>query len=190
MEFTGPKTKDFIYNYTDANGLQYAIIGPYAPATEEDWMATTIGVSTKCSALPPSGCTRGEAVQKGFVESYHQPFNCSVEQGAPFNISGNITGFMHDIFYFDFHKYLRDEKPFNANLIGWDDPDIHPENVTDDEEVFKNPWTTLSQATIEVDRPDYPEALNDTSRLWLDPADVFDYTMLMCTTTGKLPPES
>jgi hypothetical protein len=147
-------------------------------------MATTLGVSTQCSAVPPSGCTLGETHEKDYTETL-QHFNCSVTEGAPFNISGNVTGYMHEIYYFDFHKYLRDESPFNAELLGWNDSNLLPAGVSDDEEIFKNPWTTLSQATIEVDRPDYPNELNDTSRIWRAPDDGYDYTMLMCNTTGK-----
>ncbi|KAL5446676.1 hypothetical protein PMIN07_001393 [Paraphaeosphaeria minitans] len=182
IEFYGPKTIDSIYNYTDSDGLQFALVGPHVPPAENDWKATTIGVSTQCSAIPPSGCTR-DVPYENDLQGNQQAFNCSIAKGAPLDVSGNITGYMHEIHYFDFHKYLRDENPFKAKIIGWNDSKTPPSDVSDDEEVFKNPWKTLSQATIEVDRPDYPEELNDTSRLWPDADNNYDYTMLLCETT-------
>lgn len=136
--------------------------------------------------MPPSGCTRAKENSTGFASEILQPFTCSKEKGAGFDIAGNISGFLHDIHYFDFHKYLRDSNPFSEDLLGWDDPIEVTKNVKDDEEVFKNPFMTLSRATIEVDRQNYPEALNDTNRLWVDPYSNFDYTMLICNTTGTL----
>lgn len=111
-----------------------------------------------------------------------------MKKGAGIDVSGNITGYMHDIFYFDFHKYLRDSSPFDAELLGWEDHTDVSKKVTDDEEVFRNPWMSLSQATIEVDRQDYPDALNDSKRIWLDPDNVYDHTLLLCNTTGTQPP--
>ncbi|KAK7179762.1 hypothetical protein PSPO01_14154 [Paraphaeosphaeria sporulosa] len=182
LEFDGPKTRDSIYNYTDSNGLQFALVGPHVPPAENDWKATTIGVSTQCSAIPPLACTQGAPSENDFQES-RQSFNCSMAKGAPLDVSGNITGYMHEIYFFNFHKYLSDESPFKANILGWNDSKIHPADISDDDDVFKNPWKSLSQATIEVDRPDYPEQLNDTSRLWPDPDNNYDYTMLLCDTT-------
>ncbi|KAJ4295177.1 hypothetical protein N0V90_007187 [Kalmusia sp. IMI 367209] len=117
-----------------------------------------------------------------FAQGYHQDFKCTADK-AGFNIEGNITGYMHDIFYFDFHKYLSEAYPFESDTIGWLDSKIDAAKVTDDEEVFKNPWVSLSQATLEMDRSDYPEGMNNSDALWSGNDNPFDFAMLLCTTT-------
>ena len=185
VEYPGPNSRDAIYNFTNADGLQFALVGPHLQLAEDDWIATTFGVSTQCSAVPTYGCTRGNASDYSFANESYQPFNCSTEKGAGLDASGNITGYMFEIFHIDFHKYLHDDTPFIGKLRGWNESDQVAATVSDDEEVFKNPWRTLTQLTIQLERQDYPEALKDPQRLWLYPKSTFDFTMLLCTTTGE-----
>lgn len=184
IEVGGPRSNDAIYNYTAPDGLHFSLVGPASPPSDTDWKATSIGVSASCAPVPPSACTRDAISTNGSHLDVSENFRCTREK-AGFEARGNMSGYLHDIYFFDFHKYLHEPYPFDATyMVGFDEAPETALNVTDDEEVFKNPWTSLSVATIELDRADYPDTMKgDDLPIWHDGTSPYDFTLLVCNTT-------
>ncbi|ORX97952.1 hypothetical protein BCR34DRAFT_158720 [Clohesyomyces aquaticus] len=174
-----------VMNYTDADGLQFAIAAPAKVPSNIDWEAESFAVSTQCRAIPYSACDVD--AQNTPVENPILHFNCS-EERAGIDVAGDAYYWNQQMMYFDFHKYIHEKPAFSpTTLSGGPSPDgmetinTTAPNVTDSEanDVFRNPWHWIAAIAVYEDNDLLSSTQPDIWRAgW-----VYDLMMLLCNTT-------
>ncbi|KAF2726617.1 hypothetical protein EJ04DRAFT_571109 [Polyplosphaeria fusca] len=178
-DFDVGSASNYALNFTDEEGLQFAIIGPTLADPQIDWTATTIGVSTECAAVPRHACNLTDTDGGAWKSGYINAFDCGQGPGGV-NMSGNMSTTMFAMHFYDFHKYLSEPPPFNqSGFLGEDTIYAKAANVTDDEEVFQNPWTHLSIVDIEEDTYRLPGSFSSDEGVWLFSGDVYYWMILV-----------
>ncbi|KAF2465375.1 uncharacterized protein BDR25DRAFT_346241 [Lindgomyces ingoldianus] len=131
-----------IFNFTDKSGLTYAILGPADIPDTIDWAAASFATTTQCRAVLPRNCD----VQPPSVDDLTGgiQFNCTKER-AGVDVSGNITHATAQIHYVDAHRLFNDSPAFigrvdDSDTPGFKDAKKLAPNLTEQSEVFNNPW--------------------------------------------------
>lgn len=178
----GEPTEDYVLNYTESDGTQYAITGPSDVTLQTDWEAASFAVSSKCSIIPKTGC-------KVFGGPRNFGFSCQVKNGAPMEFYGNMTDEFYSINFGRFHSYLEETGPFlGTPSMGWvkglDKVNETAPNVTetDAQQLWKNPWPWYAEVSLLADEKDLPSDIRETA--WL--LDGLGYKMVInCSSTGE-----
>jgi hypothetical protein len=181
-------------NFTDANGVQYAVIGPVDAGNSMDWKATSFGVSTVCSAIQETACNVSKPL-KGAKNDQGSPimlvpFNCT-KGTAGIDISGNLTSQNTATHMMNFHKYAAEDVPFFGNtLVDLEDFATVLENINNGEdanEVLKNDWSVLVMRKIpsatQGDFLQLPPSFITDARIWKHPL-LGAFVLLNCNVTG------
>jgi hypothetical protein len=161
----GEPLDNYVLNYTDADGNQYAIVGPAEMPPSTDWEASSFALSSKCTAIPAVACD----IEQGGLSLF--PFRCTETRGSPFNLTGNLTDkFFASLDFMKFHRYLEEQSPFiNQWFIGYDNESISTiaPNVTEEEadQMWSNPWRWMAQVSLLIDQKDLPSDMAGTT--WL-----------------------
>jgi hypothetical protein len=176
----GEPLENYVLNYTDADGTQYAIVGPADMPQSLDWEASSFALSSKCIAIPAAACD----IEQGGPSLF--PFRCTESRGSPFNFTGNLRDdFFASLDFMKFHRYLEEQSPFiNQGLMGYGNESsaIAP-NVTkeDSDQMWSNPWRWMAQVSLLVDQQDLPSDMGGT--VWL--LDGLGFEMIVdCHSTG------
>ena len=177
--------KDYALNYTDADGISYAIIGPPRTSPDLDWTATSFAISTQCSAIPFNACNiTVETVDEETIF----PFSCSAAKGG-IDLDANMTFFTHQFHYLDAHKYFpersgpfRHKGPLAKNLSRSIGLNLTNEDAND---VFRNPFRTLNMASVMVDTGTLSDEFLADPRIWSHESFPVYFTIMACNVTGK-----
>jgi hypothetical protein len=184
-------------NFTDANGIQYAVIGPAGVDDSLDWKATTFGVSTTCSVIaervcntsgPITGAKNGQGSPIMLV-----PFKCTAST-AGIDIAGNLTSQNTATHMMNFHKYAAEDVPFFGNtLVDLEDFATVLQNINageDANEILKNNWSVLVMrkisSAVQGDFSQLPPSFMTDTRIWKHPL-LGAFVLLNCNVTGTLP---
>lgn len=182
-------------NFTSLDGVQYAVVGPANVDPDEDYKASSFGVSTSCAAIPNKGCDIAPPIMNVKDGSGSPillvPFACSKNRTG-IDIVGNLTSHNTKTHMPDFHKYAADSSPFFINSLetpkGLSDDDIRAafQNETADE-IFRNPWSVLALRKIpfaqQADFESLPDAFRNDMRIWKH--DVLGaFALMLCNVTG------
>jgi hypothetical protein len=186
-------------NFTDVSGVQYALVGPADGNNNMDWKATSLGVSTICSAIPEGACnvsrpTTGAKNGQGSPVML-VPFNCTVET-AGIDIQGNLTSQNTATHMMNFHKYAAESTPFFGNtLFDLVDFDTVLENINNGEdanEILKNDWSVLVlrkiPSAVQGDFSQLPPSFVTDARIWKHPL-LGAFVLLHCNVTGTFSEE-
>ncbi|KAF2650131.1 hypothetical protein K491DRAFT_149337 [Lophiostoma macrostomum CBS 122681] len=169
-----------ILNFTNAEGVQYAVVAPANVGPSYDWKASSFGVSTTCSAIPEGACSLSDPITNAKDGQGSPimlvPFNCTKEQ-AGIDITGNITSHNTKVHMLDFHKYAAESQPFLNNSIdylGDFKTILQSINAGEDaNQIFKNPWHALAMRKIpfasQGDFSQLPPSFQNDSRVWKHP---------------------
>ncbi|KAK7191620.1 hypothetical protein PSPO01_02069 [Paraphaeosphaeria sporulosa] len=165
-------------NFTNANGVQYAVVGPPNADPAEDYKATSFGVSTSCAAIPQGGCEVGPPITN-VTDGQGSPvmlvpFSCS-KNSSGIDIVGNLTSHNTVTNMLNFHKYASESSPFLSKIMetpdGLSNVDIltRIQNETADE-VFRNSWSVLALRKIpfaqQADFERLPKPFRNDTRIW------------------------
>jgi hypothetical protein len=142
---------NYALNYTDADGTQYAIVGPPEMPPSTDWKASSFALSSKCTAIPAAACDIEQRGPSLF------PFRCEEARGSSLD-------------FMKFHPYLEEQSPFiNQWLTGYDNESISTivPNVTEEEadQTWSNPWRWMAQVSLLIDQKDLPSDMAGTNDL-------------------------
>jgi hypothetical protein len=188
-------------NFTDANGVQYSLVGPADADSSMDWKATSLGVSTTCSAIPEGACnvfqpiTGAKSAQGSPIMLV--PFNCT-KSTAGIDIQGNLTSQNTATHMMNFHKYAAEDVPFFGNtLVNLKNFSIVLENINNGEdanEILKNNWTVLVMrkipSAVQGDFSQLPSSFMTDTRIWKHDL-LGAFVLLNCNVTGtpfRIPP--
>jgi hypothetical protein len=184
-----------ILNFTNAEGVQYAVVAPANVDPSYDWKASSFSVSTTCSAIPEGACTLSDPITNAKDGQGSPvmlvPFNCTKEE-AGIDITGNITSHNTKVHMLDFHKYAAESNPFLNNSIEYlGDFDVILQSINageDADQIFKNPWRALALRKIpfasQGDFSQLPPSFRNDSRVWKHPL-LGALTLMVCNITGK-----
>jgi hypothetical protein len=132
----GEPLEDYVLNYTEHEGTQYAVVGPSKASQQVNQEASSFAVASNCSVIPQSGC----AIIQG---TSTLGFDCRKKNGSPLNFGGSMTDGFYSLNFGQFHKYLEEQPLFvSQSLMSWDNvPKIAP-NLTEDDapQLWNNPW--------------------------------------------------
>lgn len=183
---TQVQVESYVFNYTDAQGINYVLIKPSELDPNLDWHGTGFGLSSQCTAIPRRACTLSEPSKTklgGFAS--RQNFTCELPDGK--NVSGQTSTYTHTTWFRDWHKYKEEPAPF-GDLYPAEPFDPRADNATseDAETMFRNPWHWISELVINHgDTANTPEAiLNSSAAFYFPASDLLRY-YLSCNTTGK-----
>ncbi|KAF2658707.1 hypothetical protein K491DRAFT_776247 [Lophiostoma macrostomum CBS 122681] len=143
----GTSPEHNILDYSDADGVPYAIVGPKDVSASTDWQATTFAVSLQCDALRNDSC----AFQGQFDSDLGTAANFSCTQGS--DLSGTLYNIQSQTYSPDFHRYVLEPTPFegvkNTVFVDQDLLDLAA-NLTHDEtaDLFRNPWHFTAAANL------------------------------------------
>jgi hypothetical protein len=183
-----------VFNYTDNDGVNYAIIGPSGIGPDVDWMATSYAVSSTCEAAPARACnmTGPQGIGEGDIT---WAFNCTSSIAGGVDLAGNFTNNIFDQFVFNNHKYLGANGPFATTSKPDFRPDVNESIVgevteQDNNDTFRNPWSWAAMVGLGP-----PEAGNGAevigystnSRVLTDPEMGYQFMLVHCNTTGTFP---
>ncbi|KAF2874177.1 hypothetical protein BDV95DRAFT_666115 [Massariosphaeria phaeospora] len=194
FDLMNSKSKDYqIFNFTDSNDLQYALVGPGGVDTAMDWKATSFGVSTSCSAIPEDACAVKNSTMKEIDDGPNQvvtlkPFRCTLDR-AGIDVSGNITPSVTGVHTMNFHKYLRESTPFyDQTLAALPNLSTTMEGTLseDPSDIFKNPWSTLIMRNvfgIQGDIFGLPPSFRNDKRVWGQENSAGSHVLLHCNVT-------
>ena len=173
----GEPLEDYILEYTDSEGYQFAIIGPSKLPQSTDWEASSFALTTSCKVVPETACdlTHGLTMFG---------FRCTKARGSPVDFLGNMTDSYFSLNFGKFHKFFEEQPPFISKwLLGWDDvPKIAP-NATDEDasQMWTNPWPWMAEVSLLIDQKDLPEDMEGIA--WL--LNGLGYKMVLdCYSTG------
>jgi hypothetical protein len=183
------KVDSYMLNYTDKKGVSYAIIKPPNVDPNLDWTGASYGVSTQCSAIPRDSCR----IKYRNSTSTRADFSCN-SSSPQINIAGRFTSGSHNIYVYDWHKYMSEPPPFSGqepygnSSFGITDPEVNEafmSNLTweTSSALFYNPWNFLSKIQILADYDEMPEAFQK-SPLRLKEFPGSEVFLLACNTTG------
>jgi hypothetical protein len=176
--------------FTDANGVQYALVGPANNDAGLDWEASSFGVSTTCSAIPNGGCAVSEPIANAKDRRNSPvmlvPFNCTKAR-AGLNIVGNLTSHNTATHMMDFHNYAAESNPFfdtSMVRLNVSSPQNAPEDSND---IFKNGWTVLAMrkipSAVQGDFSQLPASFATDNRIWKHQL-LGAFVLLYCNVTG------
>jgi hypothetical protein len=180
-------------NFTNADGIQYAVIGPADADPAEDYKATSFGVSTSCAAVPNGGCDVAPPItnaKDGMGSPIMLvPFACSKNNSG---VIGNLTSHNTKTHMLNFHKYATESSPFLTNFMetpnGLSNADIIAafQNETGDD-IFRNPWSVLALRKLpfaqQGDFEHLPESFRNDKRIWKH--DILGaFALMVCKVTG------
>ncbi|KAF2442235.1 hypothetical protein P171DRAFT_487485 [Karstenula rhodostoma CBS 690.94] len=145
-------------NFTNADGIQYAVVGPPNADPAEDYQATTFGVSTSCAAIPENGCEVAPPITN-VKDGVGSPVML-----VPFACSKNSSGIS-----------ITESSPFLINFMetpnGLSNFEINTaiEKETADE-MFYNPWSVLALRKLpfaqQADFERLPRPFRNDTRIW------------------------
>jgi len=174
----GNPLDDYVLNYTEADGSQYAIIGSSTLPRDVDWDATSFAVSSQCTVLPAAACNIKDGTS---IFEYY----CQESRGSPVDLGGYVSDGLLSLNFLKFHKYLEEQAPFvTSALKGWDNVPKFAPNVTDENssEMWQNPWHWMAEVSLLVEEKDLPEDIAGAA--WL--LNGFGYKMVVqCSSTGR-----
>lgn len=179
----GNSQKDRLLNFTDTNGVKYAILGPVGVHDNIDWEANSFGISTKCDTIPPV-CEI--SVEGGDKLNDKASFNCTKDR-AGMDMAGILRNENIMIRYLDFHRYLEEPPPFFISQFRTQE-DVerglhivytYAPNISDHQkdDVFRNPWQYVVLASVLSG-----SSLQDPA-VWSIAMAGGTFLMLNCTTT-------
>ncbi|KAF1835295.1 hypothetical protein BDW02DRAFT_629709 [Decorospora gaudefroyi] len=164
-------------NFTNASGVQHALVGPANADATLDWKASSLGVSTTCSAIPEAACNVSSPIS-GAKNGQGSPimlvpFRCS-KPTADIDISGNLTSQNTATHMMNFHKYAAESAPFFGNtLVDLDDFAQVLQNINSGEDandVLKNNWNVLVMrkipSAVQGDFSHLPPSFQSDTRIW------------------------
>lgn len=190
---------DYISKFADDNGRTISVVRPSSTDVNVDWLGSTYGVSTRCSAIPQSRCQVGSPYGIDFFTS--KPFECNHSYGEGFpekRIYGNLTSYTIELWFDDWHQYMRERPPFTTSsdqsyvLYGKpgfeiivNDSTVSQTTLEDSNLNFRNPWHWLSQ--IHVSRGIFKPTTStfEDDRAWDSTDSERAMFILSCETTGK-----
>ncbi|KAF2662701.1 hypothetical protein K491DRAFT_773231 [Lophiostoma macrostomum CBS 122681] len=179
-----------VFNFTDTDGTNYAIIGPSGVAPGVDWMASSYAVSSKCEATPAKACnmTGPQGIDQGDIT---WAFNCTSSIAGGVDLAGNFTNNIFDQFVFDNQKYLAANGAFSTTSNPGFRPGVNESIVgevtdADTNDTFRNPWTWAAMVGLGP-----PEAGNGAEvigyatepRVQTDPVRGYQFILMHCNTT-------
>jgi hypothetical protein len=176
----GEPREDYVLNYTESDGTQYAIVGPAHVSQQTDWEAASFAVSSKCSVIPQTGC-------KVVGGPRNFGFSCMPEHGATVKFFGNMTDDFYRLNFGQFHSYLSEMPPFlnsfTTYVMGLEKVNETAPNVTADDaqHLWRNPWSWQAEVSLLADEKDLPNDMRETA--WL--LEGLGYKMVVnCSSTG------
>jgi hypothetical protein len=182
----GEPRENYALNYTESDGTQYAIVGPWNVSPQIDWEGTSFAVSTKCDAIPSNGC-------KVYGGPRNFGFSCQKENGATMEFYGNMTDDFYSVNFGKFHTFLEEMPPFLTpfarGVTGLEKVNRTAPNVTesDSQHLWNNPWPWYAEVSLLADEKDLPRDIKQTA--WL--LDALGYRMVInCSSTGSIPDSS
>lgn len=173
---------DQIFNYTDSDGVQYAVLGPSRVDSSIDWKASTFGASTQCTAIPAKECEAARVISNT-TEQAGIPFKCNRTYGGK-EFAGIMTEGKDRRTYLNAHKYFVERDFFQTQrriMNGTQVNEVAP-TVTDEQssEIFSNPWDWLAAPRLSNPPPKGDPLVITTEGL------VTEYiVMLECNSTSK-----
>jgi hypothetical protein len=181
-------------NFTNADGVQFAVIGPANADPAEDYKATSFGVSTSCAAIPDGGCDIAPPItnlKDGLGSPIMLiPFACSKDKSGIER--GNLTSHNTKTHMLNFHKYAAESSPFLTNFMetpnGLSNADIMAaiQNETADD-IFRNPWSVLALRKLpfaqQADFEHLPEPFRNDTRIWKHDT-LGAFALMLCNVTG------
>jgi hypothetical protein len=171
-----------ILDYTDTDGVPYAIVAPKNVSASTDWQATSIGTSLQCHSLPNDTCV----FQSPSVTDFGMTANFSCTKGS--DLSGIMYGLISVTYFSDFHRYLHEPPPFEGTkyvVVADLEMQNLAANLTHDEaaNIFNNPWHFTAFANLFRDSYPIidPEEINENVFELLEGERYFMYS---CDATG------
>jgi hypothetical protein len=180
------------FTYMDKAGLQYAIVGPANDDINLDWKASSFGVSTTCSAIPPAACSTSRPITNAQDRQSNPvmlvPFNCT-QDAAGLDVAGNLTSHNTITNMMNFHKYAAESAPFFDNKLVKLNPTIVANGTEDDNSIFENNWGVLVMrkipSAVQGDFSQLPQSFVIDPRIWKH--DLLGAFVLMhCKVTGTV----
>lgn len=175
--------------FDDQNGIHMAVLGPYDPNPNLDWVASSFGVSIQCRAIRNDLCVWNSSLTLDLEHSV--PFNCTVDR-AGVDVSGNITPYLYTLYYFDWNRYVpilpsvqNPEHIIGARMMA--EMRNSAANLSDEEggSVFKNPWDSLNIVTVgDSDKNRFFLEQDPSHSIWGVDSGSWAYMFLQCTNTG------
>jgi hypothetical protein len=187
---TVDKVENYMRNYTDTNGVTYALVSPPGVDPNLDWSGTGYGVSTQCSAIPRDSCEISRANRTAIGAQ----FKCE-SSSPPINITGKFGEFSHMLYVYNWHKYMKepppfsDSAPYGNSTFGIANTKVNKDLVSNltwetSSSLFQNPWNFLSKIQILASYEDMPEAFQK-SPLHITEFPGSQIFLLACNTTGQ-----
>ena len=176
-------------NYTDKEGVSYALIKPPSVDLDLDWTGASYGVSTRCSAIPRNDCR----IRQSNTTTIRANFSCN-SSSPQIDIAGRFGQASHEIYVYDWHEYMKEPPPFSGtepygnSSFGITDPKINEAFVSNltwetSSPLFRNPWNFLSKVQIIATYDEMPEAFQK-SPLHHKEFPGSEIFLLACNTTG------
>jgi len=176
-----------IMEFTDRENIYTAIIGPSNPPRDKDWQATSFGVSSQCRTIRNDTCERlkpsRNATNGGGAIL---PFKCTRER-AGIDISGDIYPVTTLIYFYDWHRFIKDPPPFWFPEVSSNEPEYleTAANLSeeDGEGVFSNPWPSINVIQMFGDTVRSIGPLDKGNELWTMNSQRRSF-FFSCNTTG------
>lgn len=181
-------------NFTESNGVQYALVAPANVHASMDWKASSFGVSTTCSAIPESKCNISKpatnAVDRRGSPVMLVPFNCT-KNTTGVNVTGYLTSHNTAIHMLNFHKYAAESAPFlNSTLENLEDFETVLQKINGGEDansILRNTWSALVMrkipSAVQGDFSQLPESFPKDVRIWKHNL-LGAFVLLYCNITG------
>ncbi|KAF2026426.1 hypothetical protein EK21DRAFT_115877 [Setomelanomma holmii] len=176
--------------FSDADGVQYALVGPANDDATIDWKASSFGVSTACSAIPEGGCAVAQPITNATDRQGNPvmlvPFKCTKAK-AGLDITGILTSANTATHTMNFHKYSAESPPFfNSSLVRMNVV-IAKNGSENGNDIFKNNWTVLVMrkipSVVQGDFSQLPPSFSTDTRIWKHGL-LGAFVLLHCHITG------
>jgi hypothetical protein len=171
-------------NYTDAEGISYALIKPPAVDKDLDWTGTGFGVSTQCSPIPRNSCHISGNWTTGLW-----PFQCTIST-MPGNITGTMTDAIEETWTYQWHQYMQETQAFSKTRLEstfWEDRDVANMSRGETDALFRNPWHSFVKISAATLDEQLSESFLQSPFIQKNPINN-TIIMLVCNTTGLYPP--
>lgn len=178
------------FTYMDKAGFQYAIVGPANDDINLDWKASSFGVSTTCSAIPPAACSISRPITNAQDRQSNPvmlvPFNCT-QEATGLDVAGNLTSHNTITNMMNFHKYAAESAPFFDNKLVRLNVTIVANGTEDGNSIFKNNWEVLVMrkipSAVQGDFSHLPRSFFMDPRIWKHDL-LGAFALMHCKVTG------